>query len=67
VRLKIGAMCLSLLHAQVGLAAVAAKSLAAPAKAAYLQAQNQLLRLIVSLLFNIAEGRARCARWSIKT
>jgi uncharacterized protein YneF (UPF0154 family) len=55
-RLKIGAMCLSLLHAQVRLASVAAQSLAGPAKSAYLQTQNQLLKLIVSLLFNIAEG-----------
>jgi hypothetical protein len=55
-RLKIGAMCLSLLHAQVRLASVAAQSLTGTAKSAYLQTQNQLLRLIISLLFNIAEG-----------
>jgi hypothetical protein len=55
-RLKIGVMCLSLLHAQVRLTAVAAQCLSGPAQSAYLQTQNELLKLIVSLLFNIAEA-----------
>jgi hypothetical protein len=53
-RFKIGAMSLSLLHAQVALAAVAAKSLQAQARSQYLSTQNQLLTLVISLLFNLA-------------
>jgi hypothetical protein len=55
-RFKIGAMSLSLLHAQVALASVAAKSLQAQARSQYLSTQNQLLTLVISLLFNLAEN-----------
>ena len=55
-KFKIGAMSLSLLHAQDKLATVAAKNLDKQKMAAYLQTQNQLLRLIVSLLSNLAEN-----------
>lgn len=55
-KFKIGAMSLSLLHAQDKLATVAAKNLDKQKMAAYLQTQNQLLKLIVSLLFNLAEN-----------
>jgi hypothetical protein len=55
-RFKIGAMSLSLLHAQVKLASVAVRKLQPQAKAAYLHTQNQLLSLVVSLLFNLSES-----------
>jgi hypothetical protein len=55
-RLKIGAMSLSLLHAQVRLASVASRNLNPQAKVAYFQTQNHLLRLIVSLLANLSES-----------
>jgi hypothetical protein len=55
-RFKIGAMTLSLLHAQVALKNVADQSLAREKLLAYLKSQNYLLRLTVSLLFNLSEN-----------
>jgi hypothetical protein len=55
-RFKIGAMTLSLLHAQVALKNVADQNLGKEKLAAYLKSQNHLLSLVVSMLFNLSEN-----------
>lgn len=54
-RFKIGSMTLGLLHAQVALTNVADHHLEKEKLSAYLKSQNQLLKLAVSLLFNLSE------------
>jgi hypothetical protein len=54
--LKVGATSLSLLHAQLALSGVAAGSLDPAQAIAYLKSHDHLLRLIVSLLLNLAES-----------
>jgi hypothetical protein len=55
-RFKIGATTLSLFHAQIALRNVAEHNLSKEKLNGYLASQNQLLKLIVSLLFNISES-----------
>lgn len=55
-RFKIGAMSLSLLHAQVALTNVADQNLDKVKLREYLKSQNTLLKLVVSLLFNLGEN-----------
>jgi hypothetical protein len=55
-KFKIGSMVLSLLHAQVALKNLADRNMAKDKMAAYLKSQNQLLKLVVSLLFNLSEN-----------
>lgn len=55
-RFKIGSMSLSLLHAQVVLTNVADQNLEKDKLNVYLKSQNQLLKLTVSLLFNLSEN-----------
>ena len=55
-KFKIGSMCLSLLHAQVALANVAVQNFEKDKLAAYMKQQNQLLKLDVSMLFNLSEN-----------
>ena len=55
-KFKIGSMCLSLLHAQVALANVAVQNFDKEKLSAYMKLQNQLLKLDVSMLFNLSEN-----------
>jgi hypothetical protein len=55
-RFKIGATTLNLFHAQVALRNVADQSLSKEKLSGYMASQNHLLRLIISLLFNISEN-----------
>jgi hypothetical protein len=55
-RLKIGSMCLSFLHAQIALTDVADKTFEKDKFVGYLKSHNQLMKLTISLLFNLADS-----------
>ncbi|EAY01407.1 hypothetical protein TVAG_230110 [Trichomonas vaginalis G3] len=54
-RFKIGAMSLSLLHVQLHVTQIAASKFTKEDLNAYIKSQNHLIRLTVSLLYNISE------------
>ena len=54
-RFKVGSMSLNLLHAQLHVTQLAAQKMSKEEVSAYLKQQNHLIRLTVSLLFNISD------------
>lgn len=54
-KFKVGSMSLSLLHTQLHVANIAVQQMTKDEHAFYIKSQNHLLRLLVSLLFNLSD------------